>query len=93
MAKKLVIPFGNYNIVAEIDASNLPDIPAELFVCVTDKNGAFVQDICLVRAHHAYNYQTNECETSDNAVDCIVWGDPDTDDATAYFTMNVREEE
>ena len=50
MEKKLVIPFGDYQIVAEI--SNVStEIPNALWVHVSDKGNKVIQDICLVRAH------------------------------------------
>lgn len=93
MNRKLIIPFGEYQIAAQIDASNVPDIPPELFVWVQDKNGNFIQDICLVRQSMSYNKDTHATDIGDNAVQCLVWGDPNDDDITNDFVIDVREEE
>lgn len=93
MSKKLEIPFGEYKIVAEINAMNLPEIPPELFVCICDKNNNWVQDICMVRQTSEYG-GTGEAFKSDNkSVDCLVWSDPNNEDFTHDFTIDVCEEE
>lgn len=93
MNKKLVIPFGEYQIVAQIDASNVPDIPPELYVGVEDKNGRFVQDICLVRQSMSHNRVTHATDIGDNAVQCLVWGDPNDDDITNDFIIGIFRED
>ena len=93
MNRKLIIPFGEYQIAAQIDASNVPDIPPELFVWVQDKNGNFVQDICLVRQNLTYDKETYTNKISDDAVQCLVWGNPNDESFTNDFTMGIRAEE
>ena len=93
MNKKLIIPFGEHQIVAQIDASNVPDIPPELYVWVEDKNGWFVQDICLVRQSRSYNMKTHTTDIDDNAVQCLVWGDPNDDDITNDFIIGIFRED
>lgn len=93
MNKKLIIQFGKYQIAAQIDASNVPDIPPELLVWVQDKNGNFIQDICLVRPNLTYDNETCTNKISDDAVQCLVWSNPNDESFTHDFMMGVCEEE
>lgn len=92
MAKQLVIPCGDYNIVADIDAVNLPEIPAELRVYLTDKNNMIIQDICLVRQQFEYGDFGQPFVPINNAVSCLVWSDENNEDFTHDFGINVYEE-
>ena len=92
MKNKLIIPLGDKKIVAEINDNNLPEIPIELNVYLTDSNGQIIQDICLVRAHYDYSSK-GEFETDNNFVDCLVWGDSDDEDYTNKYVIGVHEEE
>lgn len=90
--KKLVIPFGDYRIVAEI--SNVdPDIPYELWVHIRNKDNQIIQDICLVRPHYDYIRSKGEFETDNDFVDCLVWGESDCEDYTDKHVIGVREDE
>ena len=92
MEKKLVIPFGDYQIVAEI--SNVSsEIPNELWIHIRDKDNRVVQDICLVRPHYDYIRSKGEFETDNDFVDCLVWGDSDSEDYTEKHVIGVYEEE
>ena len=93
MSKKLVIPCGDYNIVADIDATNLPEIPAELRVYITDKDNAFVQDICLVRQQYEIIEFGKDFVPIDKAITCIVWSDENNEDFTDDFEIGIYEEE
>lgn len=89
---KLIIPFGDYQIVAEI--SNVsPEIPNELWVHIRDKDNRVVQDICLVRPHFDYIRSKGEFETDNDFVDCLVWGDSDSEDYTDKHIVGVYKEE
>ena len=92
MENKLIIPFGGYQIVAEI--SNVsPEIPNELWVHIRDKDNRVIQDICLVRAHCDYIRSKGEFETDNDFVDCLVWGDSDNEDYTDKHVIGVYDEE
>lgn len=93
MENKLVIPFGEYKIVAEIDDANLPEIPPEMIICIYDKNDRIVQDICLVRPHYDVKHKTMEFVTYDDCVDCLVWADSDDEDYTHKHVIGIYEEE
>lgn len=93
MENKLIIPFGEYKIVAEIDDSNMPEIPPEMIICIYDKDGRIVQDVCLVRPHYDVNRKTMEFETDNDFVDCLVWADSDDEDYTHEHVIAVYEEE
>lgn len=92
MEKKLIIPLGNRNIVAEIYDKNGPEIPPELCVYLQDEDGTIIQDICLVRPHYEINKRTKEFETNNEFVDCLVWGDSDQEDYTDKFVVGIHEE-
>lgn len=90
---RLVIPFGNYQIVAEIDDANEPEIPPELWVYLRDKDGRVYQNICLVRQHYELDRRTMTLRRNDTLVDCIVWGDFDFEDYTEKHVIGVHKEE
>lgn len=91
MKNKLVIPFGDYRIVAEIYNDD-PNIPNELSVHIRDKNNQIIQDICLVRPHYDYIRSKGEFETNNDFVDCLVWGDSDDEDYTDKHVIGVYKE-
>ena len=93
MENKLVITFGNYKIVAEIDDNNLPEIPPELRVWIEDKDDNFVQDVCLVREHYSVNFEDYTFNWDCKSVDCLVWGNPNTEDFSDDFTIGILKEE
>ena len=90
---KLVIPFGNYQIIAEINDRNEPEIPTELCVYLRDKEGRFCQDICLVRQHYELDRKTMAFRRYDDLVDCLVWGESDCEDYTEKHVIGVHEED
>lgn len=93
MENKLIIPFGNYKLVAEVYDHNGPEIPSEMCVYICDENDAIVQDVCLARPHYEINRNTMEFETDNSFVDCLVWADSDCEDYTDKHVIAVREEE
>ena len=93
MAKELVIQCGDYNIVAAIEACNLPEIPAELRVYLTDKNNMIIQDICCVRQQFEYGNIGKSFVPIEKAVSCLVWSDANNEDFTHDFGINVYEED
>lgn len=93
MRNRLIIPFGNMKIVAEIDDLNMPEIPPEMTVYLEDENGVITQDICSVRPHCDYNKKSGEFETNNGFVDCLVWGDSDDEDCSDKHVIAVRDEE
>ena len=92
MENKLVIPFGDYQIVAEINDMNEPDIPTELCVYLRDKENRIFQDICLVRQHYDIDRKNMEFKRYDDLIDCLVWGDSDCEDYTDKHVIGVYEE-
>ena len=91
MEKNLVIPFEEYEIVAEINNSE-PEIPSELTVYIRNKDGVITQDICLVRQHYEYNRKNENFEIDSNHVECLVWGDPNSEDYTKKYVIGIYEE-
>lgn len=92
MEKKLIIPFGEYKIVAEINDSG-PDFPNELCVYIRDNKGVILQDICLVRPHYEIDHQSMQVKRDEDLVDCLVWGESDCEDYTDKYIIDVYEEE
>ena len=90
---KLIIPFGEYKIVAEIDDRNQPEIPPEMVIYIADKDNRIVQDICLVRPHYYVEHRTMKFITLDDVVDCLVWADSDDEDYTHEHVIGVYKEE
>lgn len=90
---KLIIPFGNYQIIAEIDDGNEPEIPPELWIHLRDKENRIIQDICLVRQHYEIDRKNMESKRYDDFVDCLVWGEPGHEDYTDKHVIAVYEEE
>lgn len=88
---KLVIPFGNHKIVAEVSHVD-PSIPSELWVHIRDQNDRIVQDICVIRAHFDYIPGKGEFETNNDFVDCLVWGESGIEDYTDKHVIGVHEE-
>lgn len=93
MENKLVVQLGENQIVAEIDDRSAPEIPPEIVIYLQDKEGNIIQDICLVRPHYEYNRKAEEFETSNDFVDCLVWGDSWDEDYTDKHVIGVYEEE
>lgn len=90
---KLIIPFGEYKIVAEIDDSNKPEIPPEMVVYIADKNNCVVQDICVVRQHYHIAHKTMDFVVYNDVIDCLVWADSDDEDYTHKHVIGIYEEE
>jgi len=88
---KLEIPFGNYKIVATI-SQNGTDTPQELIVSIVDKSDVFVQDICLIRPSYHFSPNEGNIIVDNESVDCMVRTDPDDEDFTHGFTIDVHKE-
>lgn len=88
---KLVIPFGNHKIVAEINDVS-PEIPNELWIHIRDHEDKIVQDICIVSPHFDFNRRKNEFEVDNDFVDCFVWGNSDYEDYTDKHVIAVHED-
>ena len=90
MKNKFKIPIGDNFIVTEAYQAD-PEFPIEITTYIEDKNGVILQDICLVREH--YDYNTGKIVLNKNLVDCLVWGNPNNEDFTDDFTMEIRKDE
>lgn len=91
--KRLEIPIGDRKIVVEIDDANLPEIPAEIFVFIEDRNGRITQNLCSVREYLMYNPRNGVFEHRPDFVDCLIWGDEEDEDYTNKFIIPIRENE
>ena len=93
MENKLVLPFGNNKLVVEIDDSNLPEIPPEIYVSICDKNEAVMQYLVVVRPHYDYSKEQQKFITDNDRVDCLVWADFGSEDYTEKYVVEVPKEE
>ena len=75
----------NLELVAELynHDGNHPEI-----IIYIKKDGLIHQDICLVRPH-----ENAQCVQETNNIDCIVWGDKDSEDYTSKYVIGIYEEE
>lgn len=89
MKQKLVIPFGDHKIVAEIYNDGSAKIQPELTVYLCDSNDVITQDICLVRPFFEYDMKRKEFITNNNLVSCFVYGDSKNEDYTDDYTIEV----
>lgn len=91
MKQKLVIPFGDHKIVAEIDDADNAVIQPELIVYLCDSNDTITQDVCCIRPF--YGIERNEFIRNNNLVSCLVYGDSQNEDYTANYTIEVYRDE
>lgn len=92
MENKLEIRLGDNKIIAEVNKWS-DEAPNEITIYLCNKDNHIIQDICLVRPHYEINHKTYEFETDNNFIDCIVWGDSDSEDYTEKNVIAVYEEE
>lgn len=91
--KKIEVPLGEYKIIAEVNDMNLPEIPEEICIYVTDKDGVFVQDLCVVSEHYEYHPEDGAFKHDSGRIDCHVWSDANSEDYTNKFIIPIREDE
>ena len=87
---KIIMQHGNLRIAAEVYHDG-GYTPAEMCVYLCDENGNPTQDICMV--HPAHHYKKGKWVTDENFVDCLVWGDSESEDYTHKHTIGVYKEE
>lgn len=87
MENKLIIPFGEYKIVAEkgydLDYN-------EMFIYIEDKDGRCIQDIVIVG--QKYHYDENLDVVQDEDVVVRVFADENNEDYTHKFEIGVYKE-
>ena len=88
MDNKVVIPFGDYKIVAEKGAD--PNYN-EIFIYLENKNGVCIQDLVIVG--QKYHYDENLDVVQDNSVLVRMFTDENNEDYTHQFDIDVHEEE
>lgn len=93
MTQKLVIPFGDHKIVAEINDADSAVILPELTIYLCDNNDIITQDICCVRQFFEYDAKRKEFVKNNNFVSCLVYGDSQNEDYTANYTIEVYRDE
>lgn len=92
MNNKLIIPLGDFRIVAELNDVNSPgsnDFPIELCVMLEDSQGRFIQDICIARQHYEFDH-TNDTFHKTDSIDLFTWGDSSYEDYTQKYIIPVR---
>ena len=86
MENKIRINLGeNLELVAELTDydGNHPEI-----IVYIEKDMLVHQDICLVRPHEGKDFIQEK-----DAIDCIVWGNPNNEDFTDEYYIPVYDEE
>lgn len=91
---KLTIQLGDYQIIAEIN-NNSPDFPPELCVYLMNDKQGIAQDICVVRQHIGFINGKNgiEIKKDNDFIDCLVWGNSDSEDYTEKHVIGVYKED
>lgn len=86
MENKIRINLGyNLELVASIYNHDGKHPEIEVYI---EKDMMIHQDICLIRPHEGKNFvQEND------AIDCLVWGDPNNEDFTDEYFIPIWEEE
>lgn len=92
MNNRLEIQIGNKKLVAIVNDWS-DELPNELCIFLEDKNGAIMQDICVVREHYHFNAKAGKFDIDNNFVDCLVWENSDYDDYSHQYCIGVREDE
>ena len=86
MENKIRINLGyNLELVAEIYNYDGEHPEIEVYI---EKDGLVHQDICLVRPHEGKDLVQER-----DAIDCLVWGNPNNEDFTDEYFIPIWEEE
>lgn len=86
MNNKIDIPLPNgFHLVAEKNTD--PMYANEIFIGITDGNGAWWQDLAIVR--NAYQYVGDEVVWKDEEFDVLVYSDKSNEDFTHDFTVGL----
>ena len=89
MERKIEISLGENKIVAEIYDADCPEFPPEIYICLKDKDNVMIQDVCLVRPHYTIGGEY-EATINNNFVQCIVWGDQESEDYTEKHIIGIH---
>ena len=88
MENKIVIPMGNYTIVAEKGAD--PNYN-EIFIWLENQNGVCIQDLVIVGQKYHYG---EHCDVvQDKGVLVRVFADENNEDYTHQFDIGIYKEE
>ncbi len=75
-----------YKLVAEQNSD--PNFSREMFIGIEDSNGAWCQDLAIVRS--SYHYEGDEVIWNDEQFDVDVFGDETGEDFTEMFPIRMR---
>ena len=84
MENRIVIPIGEYRLVAEKGADYNYN---EIFIWLEDKNGVEIHNVALVGQQ--YHYDENLNTIQDNGIFVKVYADEDIEDYTHQFDINI----
>lgn len=86
ISNKIVIPLNNgYQLIAE---QNTDPFDKEIFIGITDGNGAWWQDLAVIRS--AYTYDDNgEIKWNDEEFDVLVYSDENNEDFTHNYIIGL----
>lgn len=84
---KITIPLSNgCKLVAEQNCN--PEFDKEIMLYLVDKDGYIFQDLAIVRGHY-----DNGIVVDDSKFDVLVYGDPNNEDYTNSFVIDMYKEE
>ena len=66
-----------------------PNFPMELYICIEDPDGVWVQDLVVVMKNYHFK-QDGQVDYTDDAFKVLVYADDATDDYTDEFTIRLR---
>lgn len=87
MDNRIVIHLPNgFDLVAEQNTD--PNYPNEIFIGITDGNGAWWQDLAIVR--NAYTYNSNlDVIWKNEEFEALVYSDKDNEDFTHKYSIEL----
>jgi len=77
-----------YKIVSE---RNTGEFDKELYVGIESPNGAYVQDLVIIRP--TYKFKEDHVDFDSDKFEILVFGDADKDDYTDKYTVPLHEDE
>ena len=83
-----LVACGTPEQVAEQNAD--PQYSREMFIGIEDADGAWLQDLAIVRS--SYRYDGDKVVWNDEQFDVMVFGEEDEEDFTEEFNIQLRHE-
>ena len=86
---RFTIPLSNgYKLVSE---QNTGEFDKELYVGIEDPNGAYVQDLVVVRP--TYKFEEDNVKFDADKFEVLLWGNADMEDFTDKFVIPLHQDD